>query len=383
MEFRCRLGTPSGEIVEGLYEAEGEAQLRRRLEHEGLLVLSVRRRTAVGAGGIAAPPAAGARAARVHPFQSGAGDAAQGRSAAGRVARHSAAARRQPGVPFDARRCPRARAGRRRAVGCIRGAVGLPLPGVYIASLDRRREAAAASSRSFGATSTTPGMLAAVRRKTLSALIYPAVLLALSLIVVAIIVLQVVPAFADFYDGFGAELPLATRTPSSPLPTSLRATLPAMLALLAAGRRWYGLLGLAAASRGCCCRSIAWLLRLPGAGGRGRQVRDVAAWPGRWRRCCAAGSRSSMRLTWPAAPSATATSRTSLKSLRERCARAARWPSAMDEQANLPARGDPDGRGGRIDRRAARNAGQRCRLLRRGDRDDAGTVHDAHRAASC
>ena len=44
MEFRCRLGTPSGEIVEGVYTAEDEAGLRRELNGKGLLVLSLQRR---------------------------------------------------------------------------------------------------------------------------------------------------------------------------------------------------------------------------------------------------------------------------------------------------------------------------------------------------
>jgi type IV pilus assembly protein PilC len=50
-----------------------------------------------------------------------------------------------------------------------------------------------------------------VRSKTISALIYPAVLLVLSLIVVAILVLRVVPQFAGYYEQFGSELPLSTR----------------------------------------------------------------------------------------------------------------------------------------------------------------------------
>ena len=54
-------------------------------------------------------------------------------------------------------------------------------------------------------------VIGGVKRRTLSALIYPAVLVALSLVVVAIIVLKVVPEFAAFYDSFGAELPLVTR----------------------------------------------------------------------------------------------------------------------------------------------------------------------------
>jgi type IV pilus assembly protein PilC len=54
-------------------------------------------------------------------------------------------------------------------------------------------------------------IIATLKRKTVSALVYPAILITLALVLVSIIVLKVVPAFADFYAGFGAELPLATR----------------------------------------------------------------------------------------------------------------------------------------------------------------------------
>jgi type IV pilus assembly protein PilC len=50
-----------------------------------------------------------------------------------------------------------------------------------------------------------------VKRKTVSALVYPAILTTLALVLVSIIVLKVVPAFSDFYSGFGADLPLVTR----------------------------------------------------------------------------------------------------------------------------------------------------------------------------
>jgi type IV pilus assembly protein PilC len=54
-------------------------------------------------------------------------------------------------------------------------------------------------------------LLASVRRRTISALIYPAVLVALSLVVVGIIVFKLVPEFSKFYASFDAELPLLTR----------------------------------------------------------------------------------------------------------------------------------------------------------------------------
>jgi type IV pilus assembly protein PilC len=50
-----------------------------------------------------------------------------------------------------------------------------------------------------------------VRRRTISALIYPVILIVLALALVGLIVLSVVPAFTDFYESFQAELPLSTR----------------------------------------------------------------------------------------------------------------------------------------------------------------------------
>src|SRR5213079_1568228 len=41
MEYRCRLGTPGGEIIEGVYAADSEARLRREFEEKGLLVLAI------------------------------------------------------------------------------------------------------------------------------------------------------------------------------------------------------------------------------------------------------------------------------------------------------------------------------------------------------
>src|SRR5204863_1690187 len=54
-------------------------------------------------------------------------------------------------------------------------------------------------------------VIATVKRKTVSALVYPAILVSLALVLVSIIVLKVVPAFADFYSSFGADLPIVTR----------------------------------------------------------------------------------------------------------------------------------------------------------------------------
>src|SRR3990170_5363502 len=47
MEFRCRLVSADGDLVEGVYSAENESRLRQELEEKGLHVLSLRARGSV------------------------------------------------------------------------------------------------------------------------------------------------------------------------------------------------------------------------------------------------------------------------------------------------------------------------------------------------
>src|SRR5438477_1346019 len=47
MEFRCRLASSSGQIVEGVYSADNEVRLRHELEEKGLYVLSLQPKGAV------------------------------------------------------------------------------------------------------------------------------------------------------------------------------------------------------------------------------------------------------------------------------------------------------------------------------------------------
>jgi type IV pilus assembly protein PilC len=54
-------------------------------------------------------------------------------------------------------------------------------------------------------------LIGAVRSRTISALIYPAILVTMMVGLIGIIVLRVVPAFSGFYASFDRELPLSTR----------------------------------------------------------------------------------------------------------------------------------------------------------------------------
>src|SRR3990170_1230100 len=60
MEFRCRLGTATGDVIEGVYVADSESHLRKELEEKGLFVLALQRR-----GGLPALAFGGQRRRRV------------------------------------------------------------------------------------------------------------------------------------------------------------------------------------------------------------------------------------------------------------------------------------------------------------------------------
>jgi type IV pilus assembly protein PilC len=210
MEFRCRLGTPSGEIVEGVYIAQSEAHLRRELEDKGLYVLALRARGGLGIPGLSL------------------------RRRTPKIARHEflvfnqeLATLLKAGMPLvqslDILRTrlanptfkavlddihEKVRSG--TALSDAFAAHGELFPTVYTASLMAGERAGNLDAvlRRFVAYAK---VLDTVRKKTISALVYPAILIGLAIVLVALIVIKVVPAFAGFYSSFDAELPLSTR----------------------------------------------------------------------------------------------------------------------------------------------------------------------------
>ncbi len=80
-----------------------------------------------------------------------------------------------------------------------------------------------------------------LRKKVTSSLIYPAILITLSVVMVFIMLTYVIPKFAEFYEGFGAELPWATQMTIA-LSTMLRENILIVLGLVAllifVLRRW-------------------------------------------------------------------------------------------------------------------------------------------------
>ena len=208
MEFRCRLGTDTGEIVDGVYTAETEAKLRRDLEDQGLCILSIRRR---GVSGLLALELPRRRVASRELIVFNQELAALLRAGIPLVESLDIVRQRAENLVFRAVLddvSERVRSG--EALSAAFEAQGDLFPGVYTASV-------LAGEKSGGLEEVLRRYIAyarvisGVRRRTLSALVYPSILLLLSVVVVAVIVLQVVPEFGDFYAGMGAELPLATR----------------------------------------------------------------------------------------------------------------------------------------------------------------------------
>ena len=208
MEFRCRLGSPSGEIVEGIYIADNEARLRREFEEKGLYVLAIQRAGAFGLSNLGLP-----RRRRISTREF-------------LVFNQELATLLKAGMPL----VQSLEILRRRVRNPVFKAVlddvhervrgghslseafeghGAMFSGVYTASL-------LAGEKSGGLEQVIRRYVAyvkvvsGVKRKTISALVYPAVLLALSCVVVGIIVLKVVPEFAVFYEGSAASLPAST-----------------------------------------------------------------------------------------------------------------------------------------------------------------------------
>src|SRR5262252_7881891 len=209
MEFRCRVGSPGGEIIEGVYVADNEARLRREFEDKGLYVLGIHRAGRLGLGNLALPRRSRIPAREFIVFNQ---EMATLLKAGMPLVQSLDILRQRVTHPLlktvldDVHE--RVRAG--TALSEAFEAHGSLFPGVYTASL-LAGEKSGSLEQVIRRYVAYVKVVSGVRRKTISALVYPAILLVLSLIVVTIIVVKVVPEFGAFYNQFGKELPLSTR----------------------------------------------------------------------------------------------------------------------------------------------------------------------------
>jgi type IV pilus assembly protein PilC len=209
VEFRCRLASPTGEIVEGVYVADTEARLRHELEEKGLYVLSLQPKHAIGGVSLSLPQRSGVNTREFLVFNQ---ELATLLRAGMPLVQSLDLLKRRVTSPVFKRVLDdvheKVRSG--TALSDAFAAHGDLFPRVYTASLlagERSGNLDAVLRRFVEYTK----IIATVKRKTVSALVYPAILTGLAIVLVSIIVLKVVPAFADFYTSFGADLPVATR----------------------------------------------------------------------------------------------------------------------------------------------------------------------------
>ena len=211
MEFHCRLGTPGGEIIEGVYAADSEARLRREFEEKGLYVLGMQRagRLAFGGLSLSLPTRKKISTREFVVFNQ---ELATLLKAGMPLVQSLDILRQRVANPLfksvldDVHE--RVRAG--SSLSEAFEAHGSLFPGVYTASL-LAGEKSGSLEQVIRRYVAYVKVVTSVRRKTISALVYPAILLVLSLFVVALIVLKVVPEFGLFYAQLSEELPLSTR----------------------------------------------------------------------------------------------------------------------------------------------------------------------------
>jgi type IV pilus assembly protein PilC len=212
MEFRCRVATASGQIMEATYAAESEARLRHELEEKGLLLLSAQGGGALGMGGVRVGLPRRRRISQSDFL----------------IFNQELATLLKAGLPLV------------QSLDILRRRIESPAFKAALDDVHSRVRSGAALSEAFEAQHQFPGVYTAslmageksgsleqvlrryvqhvkvldsVRRRVISALIYPAVLVLLSAAVVTLIIFQVVPQFRDFYAevGHGEALPLSTR----------------------------------------------------------------------------------------------------------------------------------------------------------------------------
>jgi type IV pilus assembly protein PilC len=209
MEFRCRLGTPGGEIIEGVYAADSEERLRREFEEKGLYVLAIQRAGRAALGSFKLPQRNRISTREFLVFNQ---ELATLLKAGMPLVQSLDILRQRVANPllksvvddvYD-----RVRAG--SSLSEAFEAQGNLFPGVYTASL-LAGEKSGSLEQVIRRYVAYVKVISGVKRKTISALIYPCILLALSCVVVGIIVLRVVPEFGAFYNSFDRELPLSTR----------------------------------------------------------------------------------------------------------------------------------------------------------------------------
>ena len=210
-EFACRIGTTTGDIIERTYTAENEGSLRRELERKDLLIISVKKKS--GSGGLASLIPFRGRVSTKEFLLFNQELMALIRAGLPILGSMDILIERRKNVTFrNALIDIRDRIKGGESLSTAFEAQGL-FPKIFSSSLasgERSGEIATMLKRYITYSRT----VLAIRKKVVGAMIYPAILLLLSFVLIGILVYYVVPTFADFFTGLSGgkvELPLITQ----------------------------------------------------------------------------------------------------------------------------------------------------------------------------
>lgn len=207
-DFRCRLASATGEIVERDFTAEDAATLRRDLERQDFLVLQIAPRSAVA--GVLSSFMERRQRIPMSEFL---------------IFNQEFAALVRAGLPIiecltlllERRKNPIFKAALEDVRDRVKGGEALSdafaahneFPALYastLASGERSGEIATVLGRYVNYTKT----ILNVRSRVIAALTYPAVLVCLAVIIVTILMIYVLPKFQEFFADFQADLPIYT-----------------------------------------------------------------------------------------------------------------------------------------------------------------------------
>ena len=226
MEYVCKVGTPAGEVVEQTFTAPDEASLRADLEQQGYYLFAIRRGLGLSRLRLSTPKI---------------------RTDLLLIFAQELAALLKAGLPLlqsldvmlERQRDP----GFRRSLAGIREKVksGVALSEAFRAEGDLYPPIFSASLVAGERSGSMDGVLRrfsqylrlnqALRKKAISASVYPIVLLCMMTVLVVVMLVYVIPQFQSFYEGLGAELPVPTRVVMA-LALGVRHNLPTILLVL-------------------------------------------------------------------------------------------------------------------------------------------------------
>jgi type IV pilus assembly protein PilC len=206
MEYVCRVGTPSGDVVERTFSAPDERALRAELEQQGYYLLGIRRGLGLSLLRL--------RPRRVNPNLL-------------LIFAQELAALLKAGLPLfqsldvmlDRQRDPIFR----QSLATVREKVksGVSLSDAFRQEGELYPPIFSASLVAGERSGTLDGVLRrfsqhlrlnqTLKKKAISASVYPIVLLTMMGLLVAVLLVYVIPQFQSFFEGLGAELPLPTR----------------------------------------------------------------------------------------------------------------------------------------------------------------------------